>query len=37
MVAGGTTRSGLLGVVAALPTPAVLLGINAYTLGVRWR
>lgn len=33
MVAGGTTRSGVLGVVGALPTPAVLLGINAYTLG----
>lgn len=33
MVAGGTTRSGLLGVVGALPTPAVLLGINAFTLG----
>lgn len=33
MVAGGTTRSGQLGVVGALPTPAVLLGINAFTLG----
>ena len=33
MVAGGTTRSGMLGVVGALPTPAVRLGINAYTLG----
>jgi basic membrane protein A len=33
LVAGSTTRSGLLGVVGALPTPAVLLGINAFTLG----
>jgi basic membrane protein A and related proteins len=33
MVAGAMTRSGVLGVVGALPTPAVLLGINALTLG----
>jgi simple sugar transport system substrate-binding protein len=33
MVAGSMTRSGLLGVVGALPTPAVLMGINALTLG----
>ena len=33
MVAGGMTRSGLLGVVGALPAPAVLNGINAFTLG----
>jgi basic membrane protein A len=33
VVAGGVTRSGLLGVVGALPAPAVLNGINAFTLG----
>lgn len=33
MVAGSKTRSGLLGVVGALPAPAVLMGINAFTLG----
>ena len=33
LVAGGMTRSGLLGVVGALPAPAVLNGINAFTLG----
>lgn len=33
MVAGGVTRSNLLGVVGALPAPAVLNGINAFTLG----
>jgi basic membrane protein A len=33
MVAGGMTRSGLLGVVGALPIPAVLLTVNAFTLG----
>lgn len=33
MVAGGLTRSGVLGVVGALPLPAVLLSINAFTLG----
>lgn len=35
MVAGGVTRSGLLGVVGALPAPSVLNGINAFTLGAR--
>ncbi|MBT9466307.1 BMP family ABC transporter substrate-binding protein [Hydrogenophaga sp.] len=35
VVAGGTTRSGLLGVVGALPAPAVLNGINAFTLGAQ--
>ena len=29
----GTTRSGVLGVVGALPAPSVLNGINAFTLG----
>lgn len=33
LVAGGTTKSGVLGVVGALPIPAVLHGINAFTLG----
>ncbi|MCW5662122.1 MAG: BMP family ABC transporter substrate-binding protein [Burkholderiaceae bacterium] len=33
MVAGGSTRSGVLGVVGAFPVPAVLMGINALTLG----
>lgn len=33
MMAGGLTRSGVLGVVGALPLPAVLLSINAFTLG----
>lgn len=33
LVAGGVTRSGLLGVVGAMPAPAVLNGINAFTLG----
>ena len=33
LVAGGTTRSGVLGVVGALPAPSVLNGINAFTLG----
>lgn len=33
MVAGGVTRSNLLGVVGALPAPSVLNGINAFTLG----
>lgn len=35
MVAGGTTRSGVLGVVGAFPVPAVLMGINALTLGAQ--
>lgn len=35
LVAGGTTRSGVLGVVGALPAPAVLNGINAFTRGAR--
>jgi basic membrane protein A len=35
LVAGGMTRSGLLGVVGALPAPAVLNGINAFALGAR--
>ncbi|KRC01265.1 hypothetical protein ASE11_06505 [Hydrogenophaga sp. Root209] len=35
LIAGGTTRSGLLGVVGALPAPAVLNGINAFTLGAQ--
>jgi basic membrane protein A len=35
MVAGSMTRSGVLGVVGALPAPAVLMGINALTLGAR--
>lgn len=35
LVAGGTSRSGRLGVVGALPIPAVLNGINAFTLGAR--
>lgn len=35
LVAGGTTRSGRLGVVGAFPLPSVLLGINAFTLGAR--
>jgi basic membrane protein A len=33
MVAGGMTRSGLLGAVGALPLPSVLSSINAFTLG----
>ena len=33
LIAGGTTRSGVLGVVGALPAPSVLNGINAFTLG----
>jgi basic membrane protein A len=35
MAAAAVTRSGLLGVVGALPTPSVLLGINAFTLGAQ--
>lgn len=35
LAAGSVTRTGLLGVVGALPTPSVLLGINALTLGAR--
>lgn len=35
LAAGAVTRTGLLGVVGALPTPSVLLGINALTLGAR--
>ena len=35
LVAGASTRSGLLGVVGALPAPAVLNGINAFTLGAQ--
>jgi basic membrane protein A len=35
LVAGAVTRSGVLGVVGALPAPAVLNGINAFTLGAQ--
>jgi basic membrane protein A and related proteins len=35
MVAGGMSKSGTLGYVAAFPIPEVLQGINAFTLGAR--
>ncbi|MDX3907197.1 MAG: BMP family ABC transporter substrate-binding protein [Pigmentiphaga sp.] len=35
LVAGGMTRSNVLGYVAALPIPEVIQGINAYTLAAR--
>lgn len=34
-LAGATTKSNILGYVAAMPIPEVLQGINAYTLGAR--
>lgn len=34
-LAGATTKTNILGYVAALPIPEVLQGINAYTLGAR--
>lgn len=34
-LAGATTKSNILGYVAALPIPEVLQGINAYTLGAQ--
>lgn len=35
MLAGGTTRSNRLGVVASIPIPEIVSVINAYTLGAR--
>ena len=35
MVAGATTKSNLIGYVAAFPIPEVIRGINAFTLGVQ--
>lgn len=35
LLAGSTTRSNILGYVAAVPIPEVLQGINAFTLGAR--
>jgi basic membrane protein A len=35
MVAGGMTKSGTLGYVAAFPIPEVIRGINAFTLGAQ--
>src|SRR5690606_31938757 len=35
LVAGGMTRSNVLGYVAALPIPEVIQGINAFTLAAR--
>ncbi len=35
IAAGGTTRTNLIGYVAAFPIPEVLQGINAFTLGLR--
>ncbi len=35
MIAGGMTESGLIGYVAAEPTPETIIGINAFTLGVQ--
>ncbi len=35
MIAGGMTESGLIGYVAAEPTSEIIVGINAFTLGVQ--
>ncbi len=35
LVAGGMTKSNIIGYVAAFPIPEVIRGINAFTLGVR--
>jgi len=35
MIAGGMTRTHVIGVVAAFPIPEVIQGINAFTLGAR--
>ena len=35
MIAGGMTETGLIGYIAADPTPETIIGINAFTLGVQ--